>query len=162
MSQKTIKEEEVKEVEGPKEKAPNGIVDSLRCLQACMMVAKMNVKQHHWTMHGPGGVEIHQELDCIADMYACYIDKAAESTVLIGGSPVGRFSEALECSLVKEDDDVDDTKGAVEWTIKDMRTIKGCIVACCTACTGEPGVEAWLGELACKLDKKIYLFSREL
>ncbi|RHJ95040.1 Dps family protein [Parabacteroides bouchesdurhonensis] len=88
------------------ESAANNVVSALQQLLADYQVFYTNLRGFHWNIKGHGFFVLHSKFEELYDDAAEKVDELAERILMLGGTPVNKFSEYLKVARVKEVSDV--------------------------------------------------------
>ena len=88
------------------ESAANNVVSALQQLLADYQVFYTNLRGFHWNIKGHGFFVLHSKFEELYDDAAEKVDELAELILMLGGTPVNKFSEYLKVARVKEVSDV--------------------------------------------------------
>ncbi|SEG01287.1 Dps family protein [Parabacteroides chinchillae] len=84
------------------ESAANKVVSALQQLLADYQVFYTNIRGFHWNIKGHGFFVLHSKFEDMYNDAAEKADELAERILMLGGTPVNKFSEYLKVSRVKE------------------------------------------------------------
>ncbi|WP_099464024.1 MULTISPECIES: Dps family protein [Parabacteroides] len=84
------------------ESAANKVVAALQQLLADYQVFYTNIRGFHWNIKGHGFFVLHSKFEDMYNDAAGKADELAERILMLGGTPVNKFSEYLKVSRVKE------------------------------------------------------------
>lgn len=84
------------------ESAANKVVAALQQLLADYQVFYTNIRGFHWNIKGHGFFVLHSKFEDMYNDAAEKADELAERILMLGGTPVNKFSEYLKVSRVKE------------------------------------------------------------
>lgn len=90
------------------------VVKGLQQLLADFQIYYTNLRGFHWNIKGHGFFTLHSKFEELYDDTAEKVDEIAERILMLGGTPVSKFSEYLEDAKVKEVSDVTCGKEAVK------------------------------------------------
>ena len=88
------------------ESAANNVVSALQQLLADYQVFYTNLRGFHWNIKGHGFFVLHSKFEELYDDAAEKVVELAERILMLGGTPVNKFSEYLKVARVKEVSDV--------------------------------------------------------
>lgn len=77
-------------------------IEALNTNLALVIDLSLMVKQAHWTMRGSGFIGVHELLDDTVNNLRDILDKLAERTVILGGTPVGTSQHVAKASALPE------------------------------------------------------------
>lgn len=84
------------------ESVANKVVAALQQLLADYQVFYTNIRGFHWNIKGHGFFVLHSKFEDMYNDAAEKADELAERILMLGGTPVNKFSEYLKVSRVKE------------------------------------------------------------
>ncbi len=90
------------------------VVNGLQQLLADFQVYYTNLRGFHWNIKGHGFFTLHSKFEDLYDDAADKVDELAERILMLGGTPVNKFSEYLKVAKVKEVSGVSCGEEAVE------------------------------------------------
>lgn len=77
-------------------------IDTLNTNLSLVIDLSLMVKQAHWTMRGNNFIGVHELLDDAVDNLRDILDKFAERSVILGGTPVGTSQHVSQNSKLPE------------------------------------------------------------
>ncbi len=78
------------------------VVKELNQQVANWTVAYTKLHNFHWYVKGPNFFSLHVKFEELYNEASQYVDELAERILAVGGNPVGKLTECLEQSIVKE------------------------------------------------------------
>ncbi|WP_321332398.1 Dps family protein [uncultured Bacteroides sp.] len=96
------------------EKEMNNVVASLQQLLADFQVYYTNLRGFHWNIKGHDFFVLHSKFEELYDDAAEKVDELAERVLMLGGTPVSKFSDYLKVAKVKEVDGVSSGEEALK------------------------------------------------
>lgn len=82
--------------------AANNVVVALQQLLADYQVFYTNLRGFHWNIKGHGFFVLHSKFEDLYNNAAEKVDELAERILMLGGTPVNKFSEYLKVAKVEE------------------------------------------------------------
>lgn len=87
-------------------KAAGKVVAELQQLLADFQIYYTNLRGFHWNVKGNQFFVLHSQFEKMYDDAAEKVDEIAERILMLGGTPVNKFSEYLKVAKIKEVSDV--------------------------------------------------------
>lgn len=103
----------------------NKVVNSLQQLLADFQVFYTNLRGFHWNIKGSSFYVLHEKFEDMYDDAAEKVDEIAERILMLGGTPVNKFSEYLKVAKVKEVSGVSCGEEAVQNILETLKTLIG-------------------------------------
>lgn len=86
--------------------AVSNVVSELQQLLADFQVYYTNLRGFHWNIKGNQFFVLHSQFENMYNDAAEKVDEIAERILMLGGTPVNKFSEYLKIAKIEEVDDV--------------------------------------------------------
>lgn len=95
-------------------------VEKLNLLLSNFQVFYQNIKVLHWNIEGKNFFELHEVYGEYYETAAAHIDLIAERVLMLGGRPIGKFSEYLEKSNISEVEDIKNDREGVSLLMSNI------------------------------------------
>lgn len=82
----------------------NQYTKALNKLLASYQIHYQNLRSLHWNIKGPGFFELHLKYEELYNRAQVIVDEIAERILSIGGTPLHRFDQYLNTSILKENE----------------------------------------------------------
>ncbi|MFC3419552.1 Dps family protein [Salinicoccus hispanicus] len=97
--------------------------DALNLQVANFTVLWTKLHNYHWYVKGANFFSLHAKFEELYDTASTYVDELAERLLAIGGEPIGKQSEAIEKSSIKEAEYEVDANAMVKQLVTDYDAI---------------------------------------
>lgn len=98
-------------------------IDSLQKLLANLQLYYTNLRGYHWNVTGVQFFGAHEKYEEYYDDTADKVDEVAERILMLGGTPVHKFSDYLKVADIKESGVVSDVKAIAREILDQLKVL---------------------------------------
>ncbi len=95
-------------------------LEQLNILLASYQMHYQNLRSLHWNVKGNSFFELHVKYEELYTRAQVIVDDVAERILSVGGTPLSRFSDYIEKSVIKEAGIISDGKTGVTAILEDQ------------------------------------------
>ena len=107
------------------ESAANNVVASLQQLLADFQIYYSNLRGYHWNIKGHNFFVLHSQFEKMYNDASEKADEIAERILMLGSTPVNKFSDYLKVAKVSEVDQVTNGDAALEHILHTLSHLIG-------------------------------------
>lgn len=123
-----------------------------------------NVRGYHWKIRGEKFFELHLKFEELYNDLFVKIDEVAERILTLGHAPNHKFTEYLQRSEIRESDQTQDGKKAIEEILSAFKVllIKQRHLLSLAADIGDEGTNALMSDYIREQEKLVWMYSAYL
>lgn len=139
------------------------ILKELNLFLADLNVFYRKLQNYHWNVEGRDFFTVHAKLEEYYNEINEQIDEIAEHILILGGQPLGRLTDYLENSQIKETENKKVTSDIIfRELIRDYNTLEGQAIKIKEAADkeGEYGTSSMMDEYIQSYTKKLWMMNQ--
>ncbi|MEG1545983.1 MAG: Dps family protein [Bacteroides sp.] len=107
------------------ETGAKNVVDSMQQLLADFQIYYTNLRGFHWNIKGHDFFVLHSQFEKMYDDTAEKVDEIAERILMLGGTPISKFSDYLKKSNISEVDNISNGEQALKNILQTISYLIG-------------------------------------
>ena len=144
--------------------ATKNISDELQNLLADFQVYYTNLRGFHWHIKGPRFLQLHEQFEELYDEVADQIDEIAERILMLGETPLHKFSDYLKKNEIKESGVVVDGDEALNLILDYLKILiaKERKIVDMASEANDEGTVSLIGDYILSQEKTVWLIASSL